>query len=138
MNRRVLIDTGPLVAILSDRDQHHGRCVAIAKTLPDRLFTNAPVLTEAAHIISRYGGLSPRTILDLVRRHQLIVLPLDREDYLAIDSILDRYNDQGLSLADASLMHLAEREQIDEVFTVDYEDFAAFRTTSGKSLKIVE
>lgn len=34
-------------------------------------------------------------------------------------------------------MHLAEREEIEHVFTLDRRDFSAFRTASGKALTLL-
>lgn len=137
MSRRVLLDTGPLVALLSKRDQHHSRCHELAKTLPAQLFTSGPVITEASYLISKQGGQSPRPILGMIRAGQLVVLPLEKDDYLGIDDILNRYSDQEFSLADASLMFLAEREGIEEIFTVDAKDFSVFRTSEGGALSIL-
>lgn len=136
MNRRVLIDAGPLVALLSHRDQHHARCVQIAAGLPNQLHTSVPVLTEAAYLVQRYGK-NPHDILDLVRTEELIVLFLRRDDLLEIDDVVTKYADQGVSVADASLMHLAEREGIAEVFTIDPSDFGAFRTKAGSPLTVL-
>ena len=44
---------------------------------------------------------------------------------------------QTLSLADASLMYLAERDDILEVFTIDAKDFSLFRKADGSSLTLV-
>ncbi len=136
MSQRTLVDTGPLVALFSTRDQHHSRCVVLSKDLQLPLYTSWPVITEAAHLIGRAGGQS-RDVLGLVKNERLVILPLTRTDLIAIDAIMAKYADQKVSVADASLMHLAEREAIDEVFTVDPKDFSVFRTAEGRSLKVI-
>lgn len=53
MTERVLVDAGPLIAIVSTRDEHHQICVAELKELRAPLITCWPVLTEAAWILRK-------------------------------------------------------------------------------------
>ncbi len=48
---RLLIDTGPLVAIVDKRDQNHGRCVDWLKSYKGDILTTEAVLTEAMHLL---------------------------------------------------------------------------------------
>jgi len=134
--RRVLVDTGPLVALRNKRDQHRARVHKLARQLPGRLFTCWPALTEAVYLLREH----PQEISVLLggfAAGNLSLLKLDDCDVPAIAAIMSKYTDQGFSLADASLMHLAEREEIDEIFTVDQKDFSVFRKTSGDCLTII-
>ena len=78
-----------------------------------------------------------RTLLGELDGGFLRLLPLDHRDVPAIVAILDRYDDQNFQLADAALMHLSEREDIHEVFTLDRRDFTVFRPSSGKPLRLL-
>jgi len=55
----------------------------------------------------------------------------------SINSILAKYQDQAFQFADACLMHLAEREKIDTVFTLDRKDFGVYRNKDKKPLSLV-
>ncbi len=48
---RVLVDTGPLVAMLRRGDAEHERCIEAAKLLRTPLFTSVAVLTEACWLL---------------------------------------------------------------------------------------
>jgi len=54
-----------------------------------------------------------------------------------IAAILTRYRDLGVQLADASLVHLANREGIETVFTLDRRDFAVLRLARGKKFRLI-
>jgi hypothetical protein len=131
-----LIDTGPIVAILNQRDPYHAACSAVFQELAAPLSTCWPVVTEAAYIL---GDWSPATgkLFALLRTRALSILPVGVSDIDAIEVILTKYADQKFQLADATLMHLAQRENIRQVLTLDRKDFTVFRTASGKSLDLL-
>ena len=136
MTERVLLDTGPIVAILREADEHHVRCVSQLRELRAPLLTCWPVLTEAAWLLRRH----PVAITKLMAAFETGVFelaPLDASDIAAIAAILTKYRILGVQLADAALLHLANRESIDAVFTLDRRDFEVFRLKGGKPLRLI-
>lgn len=134
----VLIDTGPLVAYLNKRDAHHAKCAAVFAEIAPPLFTCWPVLTEAAYLLLTQGSLHlVEKLLHSCGTGFLEILPLTSFDAHAMADFLEKFRDQTPDLADATLVHLAEREVIENVFTLDLIDFSIYRTASGKRLKIL-
>ncbi len=88
-----LIDTGPLIAILERSDPHHSACSEAFKQATAPLLTCWPVLTEAAYLL---GESTPamKTLFDLLRTNAVAILPLTATDLPAIETILDKYQDQ--------------------------------------------
>jgi predicted nucleic acid-binding protein len=131
--RRILLDTGPLVAILAEKDTHHRICVDTLASLPPPLLTCWPVLTEAAWLLRKQ-----HRPLDLIAAAQadgmFDLLPLDSGALPSIAAIMRRYEDAGIQLADAALLYLAERENIRTVFTLDRRDFSMLRLKRNRSL----
>ena len=118
VERRVLIDTGPIVAILSDDDEHHDRCTEALTALSPPLLTCWPVITEAAWLLRE----RPDTLNQMFDGFQgglFALLPLNADDLPAVAAVMKRYESAGLQLADAAIAHLAEREGIRTVFTTD-------------------
>jgi predicted nucleic acid-binding protein len=125
------------VALFDRRDAYYEACCEQARQLPGSLLTCLPVITEASYMLNRYDSRLMHALLAACRDGVYELLPLDKSDIEQIDLLIAKYQDLCFDFADASLMHLAEREGIDCVFTLDRRDFSVFRTSTGKSLSIV-
>jgi predicted nucleic acid-binding protein len=62
---------------------------------------------------------------------------LDANDIAGIRERMDRFQSLNPQLADACLVHLAEREGIDTIFTLDRRDFSVYRTGRGKAFRLL-
>ncbi|MBX6316253.1 MAG: PIN domain-containing protein [Isosphaeraceae bacterium] len=136
MAERVLIDTGPLVALFSADDQHHERCRDTLNGLIPPLLTCWPVVTEVAWLLrTRPDAL--HKLFQGFRGGLFALLLLDAEDLPAIAALMRRYESAGLQFADAILAHLAEREQIHTIFTTDRRDFSVIRLKRNRTLRLI-
>jgi predicted nucleic acid-binding protein len=133
---RVLIDTGPLVATYRMRDEHHAACVEVERQLSSPQFTCLPVITEAIYLLGDSAS-AVQKLLAKVSSGDLILLPITRDDAPSIATVMTKYFDQGMDFADACLIHLAEREAISTLFSVDRRHFSVYRTASGKTLSLL-
>jgi len=136
LTAKLLIDTGPIVAILLDSDEHHDACVEQLRSIRGPLLTCWPVITEAAWLLRAYPE-AIRRLLASFRDRPFDLLPLDETDLPAIAAILAKYASLGIQLADASLVHLANREQIESIFTLDRRDFGVLRLAHGKRMRLI-
>lgn len=135
-DRGVLLDTGPLVAILMAGDAHHRLCVDTLAALKPPLLTCWPVLTEAAWLLRKQHRPLDR-IAETHAAEMFRVLPLEGGSLAAIADIMRRYEDIGLPLADAALIHLAEREGVRTIFTTDRRDFSIVRLKGRRTLRLI-
>ena len=133
---RVLIDTGPIVAILDSSDEHHSICVDQLRHLRAPLFTCWPVVTEAAWLLRARPADIGRLMASFNQR-LFGLLPLNEPDVPAIAAIVERYRSLNIQLADASLVHLANREGTDTIFTLDRRDFGILRMARGKKFRLI-
>jgi len=132
----ILVDTGPLVAVLAKRDQYHASCVEILKELQPPLLTCWPVITEAAYLL-RQSPAALQNLFRMLERGFLILAPLDADAAPWFAQFFDQYQDQEPQLADAALVYLAGREKIDTVFTLDHRHFSVFRLPDNRRLKLL-
>jgi uncharacterized protein len=122
----ILVDTGPLVALVDADDQFHKKCVAALKVLHEPLLTVWPPVTEAMYLL---GDLpkAQDALWEMLARGALQLLPLGLADVSRIRELMAKYADRPMDLADAALVRVAEREGIRKIFTVDREDFSVYR-----------
>ena len=134
--KRVLVDTGPLVAIMSPADQHHKTCLEALRDLPGPLFSCWPVITEAAWLLRRRPG-AVRQLLDSITAGFLELLPVESAEAAEIGKVIEKYRNIRPQLADAALVYLAERDGFDVIFTLDRRDFSVYQAGRKRAFRII-
>ena len=134
--KRVLADTGPLVAILSRSDEHHETCVEALRSLPGPLFSCWPVITEAAWLLRKTSG-GVQQLLRTLDSGFVELLPLSSLDAKGVADIMKKYASRRPQLADAALVYLAGRDGIDTIFTLDRRDFSVYRSARKRPFRIL-
>ena len=132
--RRVLLDTGPLVAWLDRDDAHHAQVQRWFAAYRGELITTWPVLTEACHLVP--PAAAPM-LLEWVERGGATLAEIPVSSLRAIAARMTKYADLPMDLADASLLWVAEREGVLDVLTLDRRDFGIYRTARGRMLRDV-
>jgi len=134
--RRILVDTGPLVAILARDDEYHDVCVNALRDMPGPLLSCWPVITEAAWLL-RKSSRAVQQLLRSIDGRFLELLPLTGAEGEAIAALVKRYEDIHPQFADAALVYLASREKIETIFTLDQRDFSIYRSGRRSTFRIV-
>jgi predicted nucleic acid-binding protein len=134
--RRVLVDTGPLVAIMSRADEHHKTCVEALRDLPGPLFSCWPVITEAAWLLRGRAG-AVQQLLGGISEGFLELLPIESAEAAKIGMLMKKYGNIRPQLADAALVYLAERDGFDVIFTLDRWDFSVYQAGRKRAFRIV-
>ncbi|MGD1214003.1 MAG: PIN domain-containing protein [Terriglobales bacterium] len=134
--RRVLVDTGPLVAIMSRADQHHKICVETLYDLPGPLFSCWPVITEAAWLLRNHAG-AVQHLLGSISEGFLELLPIQSAEAAEIGKLMEKYRNIRPQLADAALIYLAERDGFDVIFTLDRRDFSVYHAGRKSAFRII-
>jgi uncharacterized protein len=122
----ILVDAGPLVALVDSGDQHHARCVDALRGFREPLATVWPPLTEAMYLLADLPK-AQEALWEMIDRGALQLLTLDAGDVPRIRELMKKYANRAMDLADAALVRVAEREGIRKIFTVDRRDFSVYR-----------
>lgn len=122
----VLVDAGPLVALIDRSDPHHGDCSKTLAGIADPLGTVWPVFTEAMYLL-RSSAQAQRALWDMLGVGGVQLVELRIDDCPRMRELMWKYRDLPMDLADAALVRVAERERIRRVFTIDRRDFGVYR-----------
>ena len=124
--RGVLVDAGPLVAILDRGDGRHAQAVATLREIREPLLTVWPAFTEAMYFLSD-SWRGQAGLWELVTSGMLSLAALDGDDVSRMAALMGKYRDLPMDLADAALVRVAERERIRQIVTFDQKDFRVYR-----------
>ena len=129
----LLVDAGPLLALHDARDPDHERCRAVVTNRRGVLRTTWPAVAECMYLLSPALS-SQQKLLELIRTGRLevaeIVDVMER-----IGALMAKYSDVPMDFTDATLVAVAEREGLSEIFTLD-DDFRIYRA-GRRTLRIV-
>jgi len=135
MNRPVLIDTGPLVAFLSQRDEHHSWVVEQWKVQKHSFHTCEAVLAESAFLL-RQNKLAVRNLFELVQRKVVVINFSLQKELQHVQSLLERFHSVPISLTDACLIRMSELHTDALTFTLD-SDFKIYRQSGRKVIPLI-
>ncbi len=135
MKQQVLIDTGPLVALLDRNDRFHAWMKEIWKTIEPPAFTCEAVMTEACFLLrGLYGG--KESAISLLSRG-ILQIPYDlNEEAQVVEELMRRYSSVPMSLADACLVRMTELYPSSELLTVD-GDFTIYRKNRYELIALI-
>jgi len=122
----VLVDAGPLVALIDRADPYHRKCIAAFESLRDPLATVWPAFTEAMYLL-RASDRAQGLLWDMFNADGLRFADLGRDDFPRMRELMWKYRDLPMDLADAALVRVAEREGLRRIFTIDRQDFEIYR-----------
>ena len=131
-----IVDTGAILALLDKKDRWHRLCSDTFGRLNLPLVTTEAVLTEVFHLIRR-SRTEMEAVWGLLESGVIALASIDHSELRRIHRLMSQYRDLPMDFADAALVHLGEREAIAAVFTLDQNDFAAYRTSGKRAFHIL-
>jgi predicted nucleic acid-binding protein len=135
MGNPVIIDTGPLIAIIDQRDAQHRWTIDQLKVLEPPFLTCEAVVSESLFLLSSASQGVP-TLLNMMQE-DLIRLAFNLDEHLAaVTRLITKYHDVPMSLADASLVRMSELHDRASIFTLD-TDFKRYRRHGRQAIPLI-
>ena len=135
MRQIVLLDTGPLVAFLRRRDRYYEWAVEQFNRIDAPMQTCEAVLTEACYLLSGSPGASQSVLKMLELGAIKVTLHVD-DELTPIKTLMTRYGNISMSLADACLVRMSELHAAGVVLTLD-SDFMIYRKHGRQVIPVI-
>jgi predicted nucleic acid-binding protein len=132
----VLLDTGPLVALLSRNDANHERARRIFAECAPPFRCCEAVIAEACFLMRRIDPRGPAEVVALGARDVYSIGISAEQHWMAIQGLLKKYSDRPISFADACLIRCAEIHQEARIATFD-ADFGVYKWARNKVFTIL-
>lgn len=121
----VVIDTGPLVALLDRTDVNHAWASTALAACPTPFLTCGAVISETFYLLATESD-APRRLRTMLQTGALRIVAFPEEDWDHVLELMIRYHDLPMSVADGCLVCLSERFPRAHVATCD-SDFQIYR-----------
>lgn len=135
MVKTVYIDAGPIIAILSKRDEHHLWATEKISDIEVNLVTTSIIISEAFHILKKVPK-GKSGLFQTVEEGFIKVEESYPDNMEFIHEGVLKYNDIEASLGDLSLLSIIDDPKHSKVFTLDY-DFHIYRDKKGNPLDLI-
>ena len=135
MGKSVLIDTGPLVAALRRRDEHHEWARAHFEAATEPFVSCEAVLSESLFLVERARD-GKEALCGLLERGIILVRYSLDDELTETLRLIRRYRDTPMSFADACLVRMVEKSDDAVVFTT-VSDFRTYRKNGRQVIPLI-
>ena len=132
---RSLVDTCAFIAFIDRNERWHAQVKQAFSAAPLPLVTTQAVLTETFYFAERIRGTE--AIWSMVLNGSIAIAPIEQTEMRALHTLMTRYADRPMDFADATLMHVAARENIASILTIDHDDYETYRFGRNRKFRIL-
>jgi predicted nucleic acid-binding protein len=134
----LVCDTSGLIAYFDASDAHHAAVTTAVEADPGPFIVSPYVLAELDYLLATRRGADAQLAVLRELTGGAWTLPCCEVDEIREASdVVDRYRDQDIGIADASIVVLAGRFKTDRILTLDYRHFRVLRTVTGNSFALL-
>jgi len=132
---KILIDSGPLIALFDRNDKYHLASVEFIKSNNSELVTTLASMTETLHLLD-FNRHAQIDFLGWVNAGAITLEPITSDDLQRIKELTIKYADLPMDFADACLVFLGEKLNISTIATID-RDFDVYRLKGKRPFTIL-
>jgi predicted nucleic acid-binding protein len=128
--KKILIDSGPLIALFDKNDKYHSASLKFIKSNNNELVTTLASVTETLHLLD-FNRNAQIDFLGWVNAGAVTLESIESDDLQRIKELTIKYSDLPMDFADACLVFLGEKLNINTIATID-RDFDVYRLKGKK------
>jgi predicted nucleic acid-binding protein len=132
---KLILDTGPFVALVDRSEKRHTDCVRILASWSGLILTTEAVLTETLHLVGSWRA--QQVCLEFVNRGAFLVVPSSAVSLKRVTALMEKYRDVPMDFADATLVVLAEEAETEQIFTLDRSGFLVYRRLGKRPFTVI-
>ncbi len=134
----LILDTGPVVALLDAGDSAHHACLAMVESTNEPLVIPVATLVEINYWVTKLHGMAVwTTFAEDIAEGAYRLEPLTIADLSRAAELETQYESLRLGFVDASVIALCERLGEPKVATLDKRDFSVVRPRHCDSLRLL-
>ena len=134
----IVADTSGLLAFFNRREPQHGDVRRVVDAEPDALVVSPYVVAELDYLVAtRLGVDAELAVLHELSSGAYDLAHVGTHDLAPIARVIERYGDQGVGVADASLVVLAARYETRHILTLDHRHFTVLRPLNGGRFRVL-
>lgn len=134
----LVCDTSGLLAYFDASDAHCGRVSKVINADRGPFVVSPYVVAELDYLLATRRGVQAELVALTELSGGAWELPcLEDVDLREACTLMDRYQDQDIGVADASLVVLAHRYRTNRLLTLDHRHFDVVRTTDGTNFTVL-
>jgi len=132
---RVVIDTGPWVALIDRSESMHAECVNWFRQFDGEIYSSEAVLTEVLYLLN-FSNLAQSAAIEFVLEGAITLVPSSIESLKTVRELMKKYKDLPMDFADATLVSMAQDLSIYHAITLDKKHFNIYRV-HGKAFGVL-
>jgi uncharacterized protein len=132
----IIADTGFWLALANRHDRNHAVARRALEAVREPLVTTWPVLTETSQLLlARLGTDALLRFTESAALGAFQLFELTLRHFPRMRTLMEKYRDLPMDLADASLVVLAEESGSGRILSTDRRDFGAYRWKNRRPFK---
>ena len=133
--KKILLDSGPLIALFDASDKYHSDSVNFIKTNKFPLVTTIASITETLHLLD-FNRNAQIDFMEWMHRGAVEIQNIENSDFGRLKELTEKYLDLPMDFADSCLVYLAEKMNLNTIATID-RDFSIYRIKGRRKFKTI-